>query len=1495
MNSGHRFIGFVVAVLCLAGLARAGTVFYVATDGNDAWSGRMGAANAGKSDGPFATLDRARDAVRRLPAAKRRNGATVIVRGGTYFLQAPLELGAQDSGTPAGRIIYAAFPGEEVRISGGREVKDFKRVTDPAVLGRLSESARVRVYRADLKRQGITNFGAADAGGLEVFHEDMPMWPARWPNQGFVKVGDLVVNDGYNIRGTKGSKTGKFHYDGDRARHWVGEKDPWLHGYWFWNWSDQRQQIESIDVERKILAVKPPYHVYGYRKGQWYYAFNMLSELDAPGEYYLDRETGILYVWPPTYLGPGKTIVSVLENLVVMKDVSNVVLSGFTFEAARGTAVQVEGGSRVLVERSVMRNLGGYGAELSGLGHGVAGCEIYQTGKGGIALKGGDRKSLQPGGLFAENNHIHHYGRVCRMYHPGISLTGVGNRAANNLIHSAPHMAIYFSGNEHIIEYNEIHHVSFESNDAGAIYAGRDWTMRGNVIRHNYLHDITGFENRGCVGVYLDDMFASAAIYGNVFRNVTRAAFIGGGRDCTVENNIFIDCKPSLHVDARAMGWVGYHADDWIKEGREKGTLLGIAYKDAPYAAKYPKLPSILDDEPKAPKGNVIARNISVGGRWDEIEKKARPYLIFESNLLGQDPGFVNAAGGDYRLRSDSPAFKLGFKPIPMERIGLFNGGFKSDPEVRATLERAGAAPVSLAREARLHKDYGAADRYFRKADSDADMRIEWGNTLMEAGRYDAARRVWRRVVEAPQARPERRSVAQMQIARSLAFEQRYGQAIAAYAKVKAIAGIPPHHIWEAEEGAKELERLKAGLPARDPQSSRTRLAPLPQPGKTVFVSPSGSDENEGTRERPLVSFARALDEVRRIKRAGLPKGGVRVEFAGGIYPLQAGVTIGEDASGTRESPVVFAAAAGGQPVFRAGVRIEGFEPVTDPRILARLPEEGRGKTLQVDLRKRGITQYGTLGTRGVGVTNGSNASMELYFNGHPMTPARWPNEGFVRTGKVLDTGVAAEGRTGRFVFDSPRIERWKTAREAMLYGYWVYDWADVTVGVARIDPVAREIQTAQGTSYGFKQGQPFRVFNLLEEIDAPGEWYLDRAAGILYFYPPDDPAQAVIELSMLEEPLVRFSGASHVTLKGLTFDLGRGDGLVMKGGEANRILACTLRRLGGTGITVDGGTGHVIMASNLHTLGRGGVSVTGGDRKTLTPAGHVVENCHVYDFSRIDRTYTPAVYLEGVGIRVAHNRFHDTPAHGMRIEGNDHLIEFNEVYDVVRETDDQGGIDMFYNPTYRGTVIRYNYWHDIANGEPCGQAGIRLDDAISGTLVYGNVFHRASGANFGGVQIHGGKDNWIENNLFVDNPYAISLSQWSDKRWGEFLATDAVKGFIDAVKISEPPYSMKYPDLARIKESPYVNRIWRNLSVNSVRFLAHERVKQDQLDNVITRIDPGFLDMASGNLGWKAGAAGPRSSSFRPIPFEEIGLYTDELRPVLDSSADGARVSSGR
>ncbi len=1510
MNATRTLILIVMiaAWICLPVWATGedSTVFFVSGQGNDAWSGCLAAPNADSSDGPFATLHRARDEIRAI-----RNSGTppdgnvfVVVRAGTYYMQEPLKLTSDDSGTDPSRIVYTAYPGEEVRLCGGRPVGGFKQVTDPDVLKRMDDAARVRAYQTDLKNQGITDYGPPDGGGLEVFHDDMPLWTSRWPNEGFVKIAGLVEEDGHKIHGIPGSKTGKFYYDGDRPQRWLGEKDPWLHGYWFWDWSDQRQPIESIDPSKKILAVKPPYHSYGYRKNQWYYGFNMLSELDTPGEFYLDRETGILYLWPPTWLAfknIGPTVVSVLENLIEMKDTSNVTVTGFILEAGRGTAVRIEGGTNNRIERCIMRNLGGQGAELSGENHGIIGCEIYQTGRGGISLSGGNRTTLKPGGLFAENNHIHHYGRVFRMYQAGVAIQGVGNRVANNLIHSAPHIGIIFGGNEHRIEYNEIHHVCFESNDAGAIYAGRNWTMRGNVIRYNYMHDVTGFENRGCVGVYLDDMFASADIYGNVFRKVTAAAFIGGGRDCTVENNIFIDCDPALHVDARALGWAHGHADDWIKEGNEKGTLSDIAYREEPYKSRYPKLLSILDDEPKAPRGNIIARNICVGGRWDRVETVARPYLTLQDNLIGDDPHFVDAARHDYRLQDDSPAFELGFKPIPMDKIGLFKGTIQDREEsakelerllaTQADAERVAKLEVGLARAARLEKDYSLANAHFQKADEalkdgdipDSDLRIEWGNVLIETGRYRDARSVLKQVVKNDQARPERRSIAQMQIARSFGFEQKYSAAIRAYAKVKDLPDIPVHHGWEADECICELQRLKAGLPARDPKATRTQLEPLPQPGVCLFVSAAdGDDGNSGTQVKPFATFLRAVEEVRKINRSGLPKGGVHVQFAGGTYPLSASIEITSEISGTAESPVVFSAAEGQDVVFDAGAHVSGFVPVTDSSILARLPEEARDKVLQVDLKQLNVSEYGGLFSRGFGAKEQRNVSLELFVNQKAMIPARWPNEGFVRIGKVTEPDPERKDKTGRFLFDSPHMDRWKTARDPMVYGYWCYDWADATLRVDRIDFETREIATADGAGYGFKEGQPFRIFNLLEEIDKPGEWYLDRETGILYFYPPGDLSNADVVISRIENPLMVLSEASHVILKGLTFTSGRGDGMVIRGGEACRILGCTVRCCAGTGIQISGGSNHIVMACDLYTLGRGGLSVSGGDRQTLTPAGHVVENCHVYDFSRIDRTYTPAVHMDGAGIRIAHNRFHDTPCHAMRIEGNDHIVEFNDVYNVVRESDDQGGIDMFLNPTYRGNVFRYNFWHDIGSGQACGQGGIRLDDAICGTVVYGNVFYRASDGNFGGVQIHGGKDNWIENNLFVDCRFGISISWWNEERWAEFLGSDTVKGFMNAVNATEPPYSTRYPDLSRMRENPFVNRIWRNLSVNSVNFLVRGRDKQDTLDNTVTRIDPGFLDLTSGNLEWEANAAGLRVSSFRPIPIDEIGLYQDEFRKVL-------------
>ena len=265
------------------------------------------------------------------------------------------------------------------------------------------------------------------------------------------------------------------------------------------------------------------------------------------------------------------------------------------------------------------------------------------------------------------------------MNSPGINLAGVGNRAAHNLIHNLPHSAIWFGGNDMVIEFNEIHSVCYEANDAGAIYTGRNWTCRGNVIRNNFFHHVHGLGGRFVMGVYLDDMFSSADVNDNLFYRVLNAVVIGGGRDNSVTNNIFIDSGAAVTVDARALqNWADYHADGWLQEQREKGSISGIAFDQPPYSERYPRLARILEGTPKAPEGNLIARNISFNSRWDNITDDAAEYVTLEDNLVDVDPHFTDAEGGDFRLRDDSPAFELGFERFALDQIGLIDDGTRA-------------------------------------------------------------------------------------------------------------------------------------------------------------------------------------------------------------------------------------------------------------------------------------------------------------------------------------------------------------------------------------------------------------------------------------------------------------------------------------------------------------------------------------------------------------------------------------------------------------------------------------------------------------------------------------------------------------------------------------------------------------------------------------------------------------------------------------------------
>jgi hypothetical protein len=680
-----------------------GLKLYVSPLGNDNWTGRISDPDKTKSDGPFATIEGARNTIRRLKETNKLPIGSVLVevREGAYEQLRPFELNELDSGNDSlSAIIYSGQKGKDIRLTGGRYITGWQPVTDNKVLAGFSREVRSKIVRADLKALGIDDFGSPAGGGSELFFNDLPMQISRYPNEGYIKITGLLNEDPVDIRGTKGDKSGKFKYSDRRVSQWKHESDGWVHGYWFWDWSEERHKIEGIDTVNKILKVMPPYHTYGYRIGQWFYGFNLLSEIDEPGEYYIDRPNGFIYFYPPSDIEKGKAYISVNKNIISMDRVSFVSIEGMIIEGCRETAIKIHDSKGTMVGACTVRNTGDGAVIINGgVQNGVSGCDIYNTGGFGIMIEAGDRKTLSPGKCFADNNYIHHIARLKRVYNPGITINGAGNRISHNLIAHVPHMAIGFMGNDHLIEYNEIDSACYESNDAGAIYTGRNWTMRGNIIRYNYLHDISGFEGKGCVGIYLDDAFSSADITGNIFRNVTRAMMIGGGRDNHVLNNIFINCLPAIHVDARGLGWMrNEHIPGWIKEAEDSGTILGIAYNKPPYSIRYPKLSDILNDEPRAPKGNVISNNICSGGVWDKasgfwhmsIEDKARPYLTMELNIISPetqvedslsksfivtDPGFVDKEDperGQFMLRSDSPALMHGFQQIPFGKIGPY-------------------------------------------------------------------------------------------------------------------------------------------------------------------------------------------------------------------------------------------------------------------------------------------------------------------------------------------------------------------------------------------------------------------------------------------------------------------------------------------------------------------------------------------------------------------------------------------------------------------------------------------------------------------------------------------------------------------------------------------------------------------------------------------------------------------------------------------------------
>ena len=737
-----------MAALTLGCTSDHGPTLYVSTLGDDAWSGRLPEASPDRTDGPFATLERARDAVRELKNSGSLPSEPIVVsiRGGMYLRTETFRLSSEDSGTAEVPIVWRAEPGEDVRILGGKPISSFRQVSDAAVLARLNEEQRRNVWVSDLKTADITDYGELKPVGfgrpgttaLELFFNQQPMQIARYPNEGWLKIESVPQSGTLKYEGEDrghsrrfgmplGRHYGRFVYPGDRPKSWAESDDLWVHGYWSWDWNDQYQRIERIDKNRREIYPAEPYHYSGYTKEQRFYFLNILEELDRPGEYYVDRDQGALYFWPPSAPNEGEALVSLLEDwFITLDNTSHITIEGLTLEASRAGGIQIKGGSHNKIAGCTIRNLGQDAVHIKeGEHNGVVSSDIYGV-SAGINMTGGDIKTITPANNYVVNNHIHHYSRITRTYQAAVILDGVGNRIAHNYIHHAPHNAVNFSGLEHTLEFNHVHDVGAETGDVGAFYNGRGWSHRGNVIRHNYFHDIMGPGASGASAVYLDNWASGTTVFGNIFSKVYKAVTINGGRETIVENNVFVKATPAVRLKSIGKGWASFH----FLGGRSPvpSRLAHIDYRNPPYSEKYPELLTLEDDDPAVAKHNKALRNVSYGGRWldlwdgmdyadlemegnliadpelawrqqtdytytydkrtDKItyhgkkllvdekllqdDKRSREALTSVGNVVMEgNPGFLDVADGNFELKEESKAHELGFQPIPFEKIGL--------------------------------------------------------------------------------------------------------------------------------------------------------------------------------------------------------------------------------------------------------------------------------------------------------------------------------------------------------------------------------------------------------------------------------------------------------------------------------------------------------------------------------------------------------------------------------------------------------------------------------------------------------------------------------------------------------------------------------------------------------------------------------------------------------------------------------------------------------
>ncbi len=594
-------------VIKAEGLFNGDITIFISPDGNDSYNG--------DEDKPLKTIEKAQ-AKALLYRNLGYNQITICLRAGVY---PPFSIeGTPQSGNEQCRIFYENYPGEEAIISDSifLDGSDFCTVKDNAVLDKLDEDVRDKIKQYDLSgysgnwQINKIPYGETVSIGAMLYLDDTVMNLARWPDEEYVnpsQIGTIIDKGKLKIS------------DKSIVERWKKEDNAWIGGYFSSDWAYETIKISNVNDDTVFLEENK------LESSSRIYALNLLCELDSENEWYIDKEKKIMYFYPPYDLKNSKIILTSGDrDLISMSGASYISIKGLTLDGTQGIGISTNGSRNIEITNCIIKNSTTRGINLNETYDSeISGNQIFNIGGSGIILgQFITRNDLIDGNVEICDNEIYNFSQFIRTYTPAIGITGVGNLVSRNKIHDAPHNAIMFGFNNNIIEYNEIYRVLSETNDAGAIYAGRSWAQAGNIIRYNKIYDCESSAGTYIMGIYLDDMFSNTTVYANVIDGLPIGIFMGGGHFNIIENNIisnnsgkagmqsaiFADCRGTDSWFASAFEFEDNKIlsnCEFIKE------LLQVKYLVNPAYEQYPKLRKLLEKNYREPQENIIMGNKS--------------------------------------------------------------------------------------------------------------------------------------------------------------------------------------------------------------------------------------------------------------------------------------------------------------------------------------------------------------------------------------------------------------------------------------------------------------------------------------------------------------------------------------------------------------------------------------------------------------------------------------------------------------------------------------------------------------------------------------------------------------------------------------------------------------------------------------------------------------------------------------------------------------------